>query len=456
MHLEINFNQGRRFQMKIRLRVVIVGIGAALLAFGGPQLLAQTINVGACTSGGVTYKTIQEAVNAATSGSTVQVCPGNYPEQVLITKPLTVEGVTSRRGSSAAAAVILPPPGGVVANATGLTSGGAEAAQILVQNTDGVNLTNLAVDGTDNGITSCAPELIGIVYQNASGTVNGVATRNQTLSSGLEGCQGGLGIFVGSSNGGTSEVTIENSSIHSYQKNGITANEPGTNVIIRRNTVVGLGPTNGAAQNGIQIGFGATGEIRRNSVIDDVFMPGTASATGILVVASPEVRILSNTVATTQGGIVVFSFPTLGEADFTAIERNIVLGTQDSDGIRVCSNNNTVVLNRIDNSSQSAIHLDSSCGSTGQNNTVVDNVINEACAGILAGAGTTGNLIVENTFLNVTHGLLRDDVCSDVVASKSALSTQSTSSLSTTQNTISLSRRVRSLSNQRNLTPARP
>src|SRR5262249_40803845 len=157
-------------------------------------------------------------------------------------------------------------------------------------------------------------------------------TRNQTLGSGLEGCQGGLGIFIGSSNGDTSMVTIENSSIHSYQKNGITANESGTNVIIRRNTVVGLGPTSGAAQNGIQIGFGATGEIRRNSVIDDVFVPATASATGILVIASAGVRIVSNTVATTQGGIVVFSEAALGQADFTAVERNTVLGTRDFDG----------------------------------------------------------------------------------------------------------------------------
>ncbi|HNT78801.1 MAG TPA: NosD domain-containing protein, partial [Anaerolineae bacterium] len=41
---------------------------------------------------GVTYKTIQAAVNAAVAGDTVQVLPATYPERVLIDKPLIVNG----------------------------------------------------------------------------------------------------------------------------------------------------------------------------------------------------------------------------------------------------------------------------------------------------------------------------------------------------------------------------
>ena len=49
------------------------------------------IVVGSCM-GTAKYTTIQDAVNAAASGSIVKVCPGGYPEQVLIHKPLTMAG----------------------------------------------------------------------------------------------------------------------------------------------------------------------------------------------------------------------------------------------------------------------------------------------------------------------------------------------------------------------------
>ncbi len=37
-----------------------------------------------------------------------------------------------------------------------------------------VNISNLIVDGANNGLSSCATDLVGIYYQNASGTVNHV------------------------------------------------------------------------------------------------------------------------------------------------------------------------------------------------------------------------------------------------------------------------------------------
>jgi hypothetical protein len=439
--VEINFKR-EEIPMNIKLRVLVTVMAGVLVGFGGPRIWAETVTVGACASG-TRYKTIQAAVDAVSSGSTVNVCPGNYLEQVLITKPLTLQGAVSRR---AGAAVILSPSSGLVANATSLASGNPLAAQILVQNSDGVTIQNVAVDGSDNGLTACSPILIGVYYQNASGTLNRVVTRNQTLETRLNGCQSGLGIFADSGNGGQSTVTIENSSIRAYQKTGITGNEPGTNIIITANTVVGQGPTEGAGQNGIQIGFGATGEISRNSVIDHVFAPGTVSAAGILVVSSTGVRILSNTVGAAQGGIVVFSDPNFGPADYSVIERNTVFGAQNIDGIELCSNNNTVALNQVNNSSDTAIHLDSSCGSTGNNNTVLQNLINEACVGILRGSGTTGNLVNGNTFANVIHTLLQAEGCPDIVPAKTDLVSAKSA----------VSIKPRSVGTRHNISPARP
>ena len=66
-------------------------------------------------------------------------------------------------------------------------------------------------------------------------------------------------------------MNIAGSSVHDYQKNGITANEVGTDVNITGNAVTGVGPSPQIAQNGIQIAFGAKGTIDSNSVINHVY-----------------------------------------------------------------------------------------------------------------------------------------------------------------------------------------
>jgi parallel beta-helix repeat protein len=108
-------------------------------------------------------------------------------------------------------------------------------------------------------------------------------------------------------------------------------------------------------------------------------------------------------------------------ADHTNIHDNSVLGTQIFDGIDLCSNSNTVVNNSVFSSTEAGIHLDSSCGSTGKNNVVTFNTINDACAGILQGAtpNTIGGgslfgvipLPGANTFFNDTNTVLAGDVC---------------------------------------------
>src|SRR5882762_9925600 len=302
-----------------------------LVALGG-HLIVVTVKVGTCRSGIVTFSTIQSAVNASPAGATVLICPGTYPEQVVINKALTLRGVQS---GTLGAAVIVAPPGGIVQNTTSLATGNPIAAQILVAGTTDVSIRNLTVDGSNNGISSggCTPlNLIGVFYQNASGRVNRVAVVNQGLTGNSIGCQVGLGIFVQSGNGGNSTVVVSNSHVQNYQKNGITGNEVGTAVTISGNTVAGQGPTNGAAENSIQIGFGATGKIISNTAIDDIWAPDTISdsadaASGILVFASSGVTVSGNTVGNTQFGIAFVSDPTLGPADGGIVTGNKVSAT---------------------------------------------------------------------------------------------------------------------------------
>jgi len=130
--------------------------------------LAATVEVGFCSSY-IPYSTIQAAVNASSPGDTILVCPGNHPEQVTIGINLTLQGLEINPNGGAAS-VVTVPFGGTVQNATSL-GGSPVDAQIFINNGANVTINNLTVDGRGNGINSCAPDLIGIYFQNASGKV---------------------------------------------------------------------------------------------------------------------------------------------------------------------------------------------------------------------------------------------------------------------------------------------
>jgi hypothetical protein len=385
-----------------------------LIALSG-QAFSSTVAVGGCTNL-VHFASIQLAVNSVPAGSTIKVCPGTYREQVLITKNLTLIG------TGPTAAVVLPPAGGLVKNGTDLAAFPVPdvAAQILVQGAK-VTISHLIVDGAGNELDGCGGvNMLGIYYENSSGTITDNVVRNQITDTNV-GCGLGFAIYV-ASNTGAPAVTISNNSVRNYGKNGIIATGvgnsiPGPNVTLTGNTVVGIGATTEIAQNGIQLSLLATGKITSNYVVDDIYInpPDCALSTcwgssGILLYASPGVSVTSNTVDSTQLGIVPVTDSNYGTGDGTIIKSNHIGGTQNYDAIDLCSNGNTVQSNVIYGSAQDGVHADDSCGGTGNNNTITNNTINEACAGILLGTGTT-NTTLPNTFLNVANTTLAGDVC---------------------------------------------
>jgi len=380
---------------------------------------ALTIYAGSC--GYVpAYSTIQQAIDNSAVGGIVKVCPGTYQEQVVIKKNLTLEGFTVGTGNQA---VITAPVGGVVPNTVSLSSGNPIAAQIYVHDATAVTISDVVVDGSGNGIAACSPNLMGIYYQDASGLVNHVVTRHQEAADLIDygGCQWGLGIFVQSGtslvtgHAGTSTVTVENSSVHDFMKNGITGNEAGTTLNAILDQVRGQGPTN-SAENGIQIGFGAKGEAVNNTVVDEIYNgctsltdPGclAGSASGILVYDSSNVTVSSNHVGNTQNGIAVYGVDSVTVGD--TISSNYVDGTLVYDGIDLCgSTGGTISLNTVSNSGQSAIHLDGSCGIGAGGTAVSGNIINEACAAYLNNIGDTISSVVANTNNVVNTTLIAD------------------------------------------------
>jgi len=379
------------------MRQIFSSVAALVLVLGpmavAPQIAraaAPVIVVGTLSAAcpDAQFSTIQAAVNAASPGTVIRICRGTYPEQVSIKKPLSLHGESG----------VLIDPSNVTANATGSASGQPIAAIILVQDTTDVYVQNVIVDGTNNGITECGPDLIGILYQNASGEVKRVAVRNMKLSTNLNGCQSGSAILIQSGGGGTSLVEVDGSSIHDYQKNGITANEVGTQATIADNVVTGVGPTTGAAQNGIQIGFGAKGSILENTVANHIWSPCVSlelcafKADNILVFQSDRVSVERNVAGVSQTGIAIV-------ANHANVTGNHVFGTLTLDGIKLAGNDNEATDNSITHSDRAGVFVE------GNNNDVQTNRINEAAFGVLKAAGSTGNIIRNNDMFNAIVGV---------------------------------------------------
>jgi Right handed beta helix region len=334
-----------------------------------------------CPNAGFTR--IQDAIDAASPGDEIHVCKGIYVEQIKIGKPLEIDADNG--------AILMPSA--MQANTTSLFDAAPIATALLVAGTTGVTISGLTVDGANNGVTQCAPDLIGISFQNASGELSRIAVRNFKLAPSLNGCQSGTGIFVQSGSGGVSKVEIDHCTVHDFQKNGITADEKGTVTVIRRNVVTGIGSTSGAAQNGVQIGFGAAGSILENVVTNNVWAPCTAIATcttvatNILVTQSDGVEVSGNTAGISQVNIFV-------DGNNAAIERNDTFAAAVFDGIRVQGDQSRLNDNHVLSGAESGIFI------SGNNNIVTDNVITEATVGIVKETGSSANIIAGNRFFN--------------------------------------------------------
>ena len=213
---------------------------------------ANTFAVGTCRPSLPSYPTISAAVAAAPAGATVLVCPGTYPEQVVITVPLNLQGISSGNSERA----VITAGGVALTTVVDAVLDDTIAPQVWVE-AGPVNITNITVDGTGNTVPT-TEFLVGIFYDSgSSGTVNEVTTRQQT--------EGGLGSGIMAENGNSSpiaSVTIENSSVHDFDNFGIlvASNQtpPTLTATVKGNIVRGGGV-------GIN-NFGATASVTSNVV----------------------------------------------------------------------------------------------------------------------------------------------------------------------------------------------
>jgi hypothetical protein len=194
---------------------------------------------------------------------------------------------------------------------------------------DGINLTAAQIGGSVTGTLDATGCNVGVYFDAAHpGSVSGAdiyganyfgivdnGQQNLTIEkssihdigeSPLNGDQHGVGIYF--AYGSASTGTIKKNTISNYQKGGIVVNGDGASAQIVDNTVTGQGPVDYIAQNGIQIGYGATGSIVGNTVSGNSY---TGTSGGIILVGGPcyagdyvtNVSISRNTVTNNDVGI---------------------------------------------------------------------------------------------------------------------------------------------------------
>ncbi len=213
------------------------------------------------------FNAVQPAIEAATSGQTVNVCSGTYVEQLTITKAIKLIAVNG----AGTAKVTLPAK---IEDATTSCETAIKAPyepnqdEISICTAGAVTVTGLTVEALWPANT-CYDSLYGI-FVAGGGTLK--ATNVTVVGAGaspINGCQGGVGIEVGTARTEPGEIghaTITKVTVSNYQKDGVNVAGEGSTVTITGTTVTGAGATPAIAQNGIEAAFGGKAKIAGSTI----------------------------------------------------------------------------------------------------------------------------------------------------------------------------------------------
>lgn len=220
-----------------------------------------------CDSPG--YNSVQAAIDAVGSGGTVKVCGGTYTEQIEITAPLKLEHVEGTTKATLALPSTPSPSLTACDTAPGLEPG--QIDEISVCTSGKVSITALHITALAP-ITTCAGGLYGVFVGGGAtltakdDTIVGAST---TLNE-YKGCQHGVAVEVGSAKAEeVGHATLKEDAISGYEKNGPTVAFTGSTLKVQNSSVTGEGPTPYIAQNGIEVAFGAKGQIKGTNVLDN-------------------------------------------------------------------------------------------------------------------------------------------------------------------------------------------
>ncbi|RII28310.1 MAG: hypothetical protein CXR30_14010, partial [Geobacter sp.] len=266
------------------------------------------------------YTTIQAAADASVDGDLITVDAGTFVEQVHITRVITLQGAGS------ADTIIQSPDNAslIAASPTTINNKNRMAIMDLQTATPGtgtITVRNLGIDGRYQGNTQAQDPaynswLIGIAAYDTNAVIDTVDIQHVAAPLDGGGNYEGLGEHMGIvAEGGSAlaapvTVTIQNSTIGTFQKSGIIAWGPKLNAVITANHISGVGILGRSGQSGIQIGSagaraGTTATISGNTIDllgapDDLVATGWG-ATGILAVTAGPITAANNSITLDPG-----------------------------------------------------------------------------------------------------------------------------------------------------------
>jgi hypothetical protein len=208
----------------IRATALAIVVGASLAAASPASASSYLV----CSTG-CPFTSIQSAINAVTPGTTIKIGPGEYFENLVVTKPVTLKG-------SGNETVIYPAISAPVCSPGSLCEGAAD--NIILVEANNVTITQLRLEGDNPNLTS------GVVRNGAD-----IDARNGIITNYLTGTYNNL--------------TVSKVKVSDIYLRGIYASSGGT-FNFNHDTVENV---QGEEQSIAMFNFEGAGEMYRNKVV---------------------------------------------------------------------------------------------------------------------------------------------------------------------------------------------
>jgi hypothetical protein len=263
------------------------------LGLAGLAAIAGDARAASCSVPSLKHLTIQGAANDKTCTEIV-LSKHTYTEQVTLNRPdgIAIHGVGAGRTILASPALRLR---------SGVSTSFLPKYAFVVQVKPGTSatLTDLTIDGGGNA--KCGIPYFGVRVVGATAELDRVVVQNVLGQGASFACANVIGVAVTADAGSppeTASLTLNDSTVRSFQQIGILANGPNASLTLQNTVLHGAGSESSLPQVGIQISAGAAGTLNRTTVTNVQFSgdPCTGVGTAVSFSGAGGVSTLSDSV----------------------------------------------------------------------------------------------------------------------------------------------------------------
>ena len=296
----------------IRAAVLVGVLVGCLVPAGHAWAAAKTVCANGCA-----YTTIQDAIDGAAPGDTITIAAGKYVENIVVDKPVTLEGAGN-------GTVLYPAASGPTC-----TSGGgsicAGGSNMVLVRADDVTIGNLRLEGDNpdltSGVVTDGADLDarnGIITDHTVGTFDNLVVSNVKISDvylrGIYASSGGTFSFTGNT---IDNVQAEYASIamFNFGGSGVMADNKVTNAndAISANWSTGtqfLRNDVGRSGSGVHTDNAGAADVIEGNIVHDCKVDGY----GVFVFApSASATVVSNTIKGCYVGLAAFGSGVSGQ-----------------------------------------------------------------------------------------------------------------------------------------------